>query len=468
MVTTSELRVRKVSARGQVSEWAFNPLWAKLDYEIDDEFGLQRLYLVSRGRRLPIASFLPPQEKESFAGRPCRRDHRGETRPDPDGVRVRLFSSAAGRLNRYVLQELGGDLAGAGLDGGHEHDLHPPDLARRRDAASRRRPPMTMTSSGAPWPISPSIGAGSPKSRRSPMPPASRPTSCTTCSAAGRGSRPRRSSRRSRSTMRAGCCASPRACSTRPTRSASPGPAGCTISSSPTKRCRPANGRRAAPASRSITATIARRSASRFSSRPTADLPASASPTPARSARRSTTCAGAGRAREFREDTAGTAALAQRIFEPKLWQRDCPLRVVMIGTDFEVRVWEALLKVPMGRATTYSDIAARLRCPQGGARRRRRGRQEPDLLRGAVPPRARQERRPHRLSLGPHPQARDAGLGSRAGGDDQLDRVWFAPSAPLSSPGLTGRSSNHRTRVGRSSRCIGGTGGTGLPGQAGQ
>jgi uncharacterized membrane protein len=67
MVTTSELRVRKVSARGQVSEWTLNPLWAKLEYEIDEEFGLQRLYLVSRGRRLPIASFLPPQEKESFA-----------------------------------------------------------------------------------------------------------------------------------------------------------------------------------------------------------------------------------------------------------------------------------------------------------------------------------------------------------------------------------------------------------------
>jgi AraC family transcriptional regulator, regulatory protein of adaptative response / methylated-DNA-[protein]-cysteine methyltransferase len=67
---------------------------------------------------------------------------------------------------------------------------------------------------------------------------------------------------------------------------------------------------------------------------------------------------------EFREDTAGTAALAQRVFEPKLWQRDCPLRVVMIGTDFEVRVWEALLKVPMGRATTYSDIAASLHVPK--------------------------------------------------------------------------------------------------------
>jgi AraC family transcriptional regulator of adaptative response/methylated-DNA-[protein]-cysteine methyltransferase len=67
---------------------------------------------------------------------------------------------------------------------------------------------------------------------------------------------------------------------------------------------------------------------------------------------------------EFREDAAGTASLARRIFEPKLWQRDRPLRVVMIGTDFEVRVWETLLKVPMGCATTYSDIATRLRAPK--------------------------------------------------------------------------------------------------------
>jgi uncharacterized membrane protein len=67
VVTPSELRVRKVSHRGQVAEWALNPLWARLDYEIDEEFGLQRLYLVSRGRKLVIAAFLPPQEKESFA-----------------------------------------------------------------------------------------------------------------------------------------------------------------------------------------------------------------------------------------------------------------------------------------------------------------------------------------------------------------------------------------------------------------
>lgn len=63
-------------------------------------------------------------------------------------------------------------------------------------------------------------------------------------------------------------------------------------------------------------------------------------------------------------DTAGTALLAARIFDPRLWRANRPLRVVLIGTDFEVRVWETLLKIPLGRAMTYSDIAAKLRAPK--------------------------------------------------------------------------------------------------------
>jgi uncharacterized membrane protein len=66
-VTASELTVRKVSPRGQAREWSFNPLWVRLDREILDEFGLQRLFVVSRDRRLPIAGFLAPEEKEDFA-----------------------------------------------------------------------------------------------------------------------------------------------------------------------------------------------------------------------------------------------------------------------------------------------------------------------------------------------------------------------------------------------------------------
>jgi AraC family transcriptional regulator of adaptative response/methylated-DNA-[protein]-cysteine methyltransferase len=65
----------------------------------------------------------------------------------------------------------------------------------------------------------------------------------------------------------------------------------------------------------------------------------------------------------FIEDAAGTAALARRIFDRATWRADAPLRVVLIGTDFEIRVWETLLKVPVGSATTYSDLAIKLNRP---------------------------------------------------------------------------------------------------------
>jgi AraC family transcriptional regulator of adaptative response/methylated-DNA-[protein]-cysteine methyltransferase len=67
------------------------------------------------------------------------------------------------------------------------------------------------------------------------------------------------------------------------------------------------------------------------------------------------------------EDTETTAPLAQRIFDSKLWRPEQPLRVVLIGTDFEVRVWETLMRIPLGRATTYSDIATKV-CTSKAAR----------------------------------------------------------------------------------------------------
>ena len=66
-VTHSELRVRRTSHRGHVVEWVLNPLWVRLDQKKDPEFGIERLYLVSRGRRFSIGHFLGPDEKASFA-----------------------------------------------------------------------------------------------------------------------------------------------------------------------------------------------------------------------------------------------------------------------------------------------------------------------------------------------------------------------------------------------------------------
>jgi len=67
------------------------------------------------------------------------------------------------------------------------------------------------------------------------------------------------------------------------------------------------------------------------------------------------------------EDFVRTAPLARRIFDSSQWRPDQPLRVILIGTDWEVRVWETLLKIPMGRLTTYSTIAGKVGTP-GAAR----------------------------------------------------------------------------------------------------
>ena len=67
LITPSELRVRRVSHRGHVAEWVLNPLWVQLDQKAHEEFGIERLYLVSHGRRLAIASFLGADEKASLA-----------------------------------------------------------------------------------------------------------------------------------------------------------------------------------------------------------------------------------------------------------------------------------------------------------------------------------------------------------------------------------------------------------------
>ncbi len=67
---------------------------------------------------------------------------------------------------------------------------------------------------------------------------------------------------------------------------------------------------------------------------------------------------------QLTENPALTLPFAERAFSPQEWQADRPLRVVLIGSDFEVRVWESLLKIPLGQATTYSTIAGHIGKPK--------------------------------------------------------------------------------------------------------
>ncbi len=82
-VTPSSLKIRKVSHLGRAREWVLNPLWVQLDKVELEEFGIDRLFLVSRGKKLAIASFLGPDEKASFAkelGNALGEARRGPTR----------------------------------------------------------------------------------------------------------------------------------------------------------------------------------------------------------------------------------------------------------------------------------------------------------------------------------------------------------------------------------------------------
>ncbi|MEW6766669.1 MAG: DUF2244 domain-containing protein [Pseudomonadota bacterium] len=66
-ITHTEICVRRVSHRGHAMEWTLNPLWVQLDKKTHEEFGIEKLYLLSRGKRLSVGSFLGPDEKASFA-----------------------------------------------------------------------------------------------------------------------------------------------------------------------------------------------------------------------------------------------------------------------------------------------------------------------------------------------------------------------------------------------------------------
>ena len=67
-------------------------------------------------------------------------------------------------------------------------------------------------------------------------------------------------------------------------------------------------------------------------------------------------------AAEIVEDCAATEAIAQRIFAPAS-SSAAPLPVLLAGTNFQIKVWGALLRIPPGGVCTYEDIAVGLGRP---------------------------------------------------------------------------------------------------------
>ena len=67
-VTPIELKLAKVPAKGAAREFLFNPAWVRLDRSEHEEYGVERLALVSHGRSVEFGSFLGPGQKAEVAG----------------------------------------------------------------------------------------------------------------------------------------------------------------------------------------------------------------------------------------------------------------------------------------------------------------------------------------------------------------------------------------------------------------
>jgi AraC family transcriptional regulator of adaptative response/methylated-DNA-[protein]-cysteine methyltransferase len=63
------------------------------------------------------------------------------------------------------------------------------------------------------------------------------------------------------------------------------------------------------------------------------------------------------------EDHRATVTLIEPIFDLRYKHRGKPLNVHLRGTNFQLKVWEALLQIPAGEVTTYAGIASRIGNP---------------------------------------------------------------------------------------------------------
>ena len=348
-VTPSELRVRRVSHRGHVMEWVLNPLWVQLDQKTHAEFGIERLYLVSRGRRVSIGSFLGPDEKASFAKAllaALQSAKRGITYNPP------VVCRKSGGLNARIRPTSDAMMTLAIND---QRLTKPgPQNAALRDYDSVRRAIAFISEH---WRAQPTIEAMAEAASVTPdelhhlfrrwagLTPKAFMQALTLDHAKGLL---RDSASVLDAALDSGLSGPGRLHDLFVTHEAmSPGEwknggAGMTLR----------YGFHPSPFGTAIVIASGRGLAGLAFADPGEEQASFAD-----MKRRWPNAT-------YVEDRDGTAGLAQRIFDTKMWRADQPLRVVLIGTDFEVRVWETLLKIPMGRAVCYSDIASKIKNPK--------------------------------------------------------------------------------------------------------
>jgi AraC family transcriptional regulator of adaptative response/methylated-DNA-[protein]-cysteine methyltransferase len=64
------------------------------------------------------------------------------------------------------------------------------------------------------------------------------------------------------------------------------------------------------------------------------------------------------------EDPQLTGPFVKQIFNPSEEKNSAPLHLILNGTNFQIKVWEALIKIPMGAVVSYESVAAHIGMPK--------------------------------------------------------------------------------------------------------
>ena len=67
---------------------------------------------------------------------------------------------------------------------------------------------------------------------------------------------------------------------------------------------------------------------------------------------------------DLTENPDANRALVKNIFRPELQNESIPLHLILNGTNFQIKVWEALIKIPFGALVTYEDVAVQIGLPK--------------------------------------------------------------------------------------------------------
>ena len=59
-----------------------------------------------------------------------------------------------------------------------------------------------------------------------------------------------------------------------------------------------------------------------------------------------------------------TRPILSRIYNPSAWKKSGPVPVLLQGTNFQIKVWEALIRIPVGKVVTYEDVAVYIGMPK--------------------------------------------------------------------------------------------------------